>query len=91
MMALDKTQPRVDAMSLSSEGRLFVAEESSDFFVKSELSDDVREAHAQINNAATDLVDDGDLTEGEAGTGPEGLNPVVFTPQGESLFAEWTQ
>lgn len=90
-MALDKTQPRVDAMSLSNEGRLFVADESSDFFVKSELSDDVNEAHAQINNAAVDLVDDGDLTEGDPGTGPEGLNPVVFTPQGESLFAEWTQ
>lgn len=88
-MALDKTQPRVDAFSLASEGRLFVAEESSDFFVKSELSDDVNEAHAEINNAAADLVDDGDLTEGEPGTGPEGLNPVVFTPQGTALYEEW--
>lgn len=87
---LEQTKHRVDAMTLAKEDRLFVAEESNDFFVKAKHGK-VAEAHTQVNNAAADLVDEGDLTEGEAGTGPEGLTPVVFTPQGQALYDEWTQ
>lgn len=90
-MALEKTQDRLDALSLANEGRLFVDPGTSDFAVKSELNDNVRDAEPEINDAASDLRDDLDLEDGEEGTGPEGLTPVVFTPQGADLYAEWTQ
>jgi hypothetical protein len=90
-VALEKTQARVDALSLANEGRLFVDPGTSDFAVKSELSDTLHDAQPPINDAASDLRDDLDLEDGEEGAGPEGTTPVVFTPQGADLYAEWTQ
>lgn len=87
-MALDKTQPRLDTLSLAAEGRLFT--DQTDYFVGSELADTARPAHPPIADAADDLTNDGDLQQGDQ-NGPDDLFAVVLTEAGAALREQWSQ
>jgi len=82
-----KFQARVDALDLAAEGRLFVEVGTSDFVVKA--GDELQDADPDLSDAADDLRDNLDLEDGDEGSGPEGLTPVVITPQGAALLEQW--
>lgn len=87
-MPLDKTQPRLDTLTLAAEGRLFTDQTS--YFVGSELADTVKPAQPPIEDAAEDLTDDGRLEQGDP-NGPDDLFAVVLTEAGAALRDEWSQ
>jgi hypothetical protein len=87
-MALDKTQARMDALTLAAEGRLFTDQDY--YFVGSELADTVKPAQPPIADAAGDLTDDGDLEQGDQ-NGPDDLFAVVLTEAGAALREQWSQ
>jgi hypothetical protein len=87
-MPLDKTQPRLDTLTLAAEGRLFTDQDY--YYVGSELADSVKPAHPQIGDAANDLTDDGDLEQGDQ-NGPDDLFAVVLTEAGAALREQWSQ
>jgi hypothetical protein len=89
-MALEKTQQRLDALSLANEGRLLVDDDDVTYWVASELNDTARQAQPPINTAAGELAADGDLEPGNANTGPNDLTPVGLTSQGAALYDEWS-
>ncbi|WP_372663593.1 hypothetical protein [Amycolatopsis kentuckyensis] len=87
-MPLDKTQARMDALTLAAEGRLFT--DQADYFVGSELADSVKPAQPPIADAADDLSNDGDLQQGDQ-NGPDDLFAVVLTEAGAALRDQWSQ
>lgn len=91
-MPLEKTQPRLDALQLANEARLYVDPASDEYWTKDEFSDELVATHPPVANAAEELrADDPPALEPGTVTDPIELTPIVLTADGAELLSDWSQ